>query len=105
MVEFDRRSARYRLGLKIFRLGSVASKSVELVRQADPLLWNLTEETDESSFLQVADGNEALCLRRFDGTQNVRVLFLEAGKRSASTAARASASFSLTCPSGAGTKW
>jgi IclR family transcriptional regulator, KDG regulon repressor len=83
MVEFDKRSARYHLGLKIFRLGSVASKSMELVRQADPLLWDLTEDTDESSFLQVADGNEALCLRRFDGTHHVRVLFLEAGKRSA----------------------
>jgi IclR family KDG regulon transcriptional repressor len=83
MVEFEKRSARYHLGLKIFRLGSVASKSMELVRQADPLLWDLTEDTDESSFLQVADGNEALCLRRFDGTHHVRVLFLEAGKRSA----------------------
>jgi IclR family KDG regulon transcriptional repressor len=83
MVELDKRTSRYHLGLKIFRLGSVVSKSMELVKQADPLLRNVTEETDESSFLQVADGNEALCLRRFDGTHHVRVLFMEAGKRSA----------------------
>jgi DNA-binding IclR family transcriptional regulator len=83
MIEYDKKSGHYRLGLKVFRLGSVVSKSMELVKQADPLLWNLAEETDETSFLLVADGNEALCLRRFDGTHQVRVLFLEAGKRSA----------------------
>ncbi len=83
IVELDKRTSRYHLGLKIFRLGSVVSKSMDLVKQADPLLSNVTEETDESSFLQVADGNEALCLRRFDGTHHVRVLFMEAGRRSA----------------------
>jgi DNA-binding IclR family transcriptional regulator len=82
MVEFDKKAGKYRLGLKNFRLGSVVSKSMELVKQADPLLMGVAEETDETSFLLVADGNEALCLRRFDGSHHVRVLFLEAGKRS-----------------------
>jgi DNA-binding IclR family transcriptional regulator len=94
MVDFDKKSGHYRLGLKTFRLGSVVSKSMELVKQADPLLWNLAEETDETSFLLVADGNEALCLRRFDGTHQVRVLFLEAN-----------AYFSLTCRNGGGKRW
>ncbi|MBC7294410.1 MAG: IclR family transcriptional regulator, partial [Thermoleophilia bacterium] len=83
MVEFDRATCRYRLGLKAFRLGSVVSKSMELVKQADPLLWGIAEETNETAFLVVADGNEALCLRRVDGAHQVRVLFLEAGKHSA----------------------
>jgi DNA-binding IclR family transcriptional regulator len=83
MVEFDRRTNLYRLGLKAFRLGSVVSKGMELVRQADPLLKSLAEETDETSFLLVADGYEALCLRRFDGSHHVRVLSLEPGRRSA----------------------
>jgi DNA-binding IclR family transcriptional regulator len=83
MVEFDRRTNLYRLGLKAFRMGSVVSKGMELVRQADPLLTNLAEVTDETSFLLVADGTEALCLRRFDGSHHVRVLSLEAGRRSA----------------------
>jgi DNA-binding IclR family transcriptional regulator len=83
MVEFDKGTSLYRLGLKTFRLGSVVSKSMELAKQADPLLRNVTEDTDETSFLLVADGNEALCLRRFDGSHHVRVLFMEPGKRSA----------------------
>lgn len=83
MVEYDRRRNRYRLGLKVFRLGSVVSKSMELTRQADPLLRSLAEETDETAFLVVVDGNEALCLRRFDGGHHVKVLSLEPGRRSA----------------------
>lgn len=83
MVEFDEKTTRYSLGLKIFRLGSVVSKSMELVKRAEPLLRNITEETDETSFLQAVDGDGAICLRRFDGDHLVRVLFLEAGKRSA----------------------
>ncbi len=83
MVEFDHGTNHYQLGLKAFRLGSVVSKSMELVRQADPLLKALADETDETSFLLVVDGNEALCLRRFDGSHHVRVLSLEPGRRSA----------------------
>ena len=83
MVEYDRRTNHYRLGLKAFRLGSVVSKSMQLTKQADPLLRALAEETDETSFLLVAEGDEALCLRRFDGSHHVRVLSLEPGRRSA----------------------
>ena len=83
MVEFDEEHRALSSRSQDFRLGSVVSKSMELVKQADPLLRNVTEETGETSFLQAADGNEALCLRRFDGAHHVRVLFLEAGKRSA----------------------
>lgn len=83
MVEFDKRTAHYRLGLKAFRLGSIVVKSMELVKQADPLLAATAEETSETAFLVVADGNEALCLRRFDGSHQIRVLYLEPGRHSA----------------------
>lgn len=83
MVEFDKKTAHYRLGLKAFRLGSIVAKGMELVKQADPLLRAVAEDTSETSFLVVVDGNEALCLRRFDGSHQVRVLYLEPGKHSA----------------------
>lgn len=79
MVELDRKTGRYRLGLKAFRLGNVVSKGMELLTQADPLLEWVAKETGESSFLLVADRNRALCLRRFDSTNHVRVLTLEPG--------------------------
>ena len=82
MVEFDKRTSHYRLGLKAYRLGSVVAKSMELVKQGDPLLAGMAEETSETAFLVVPDGNEALCVRRFDGSHQIRVLYLEPGKRS-----------------------
>lgn len=81
MVELDRKTARYRLGLKTFRLGSVASSSLQLVQQAEPLLRAMAEENNQTALLFVADDEQALCLRRFDGEQQVRVLVMEAGKR------------------------
>lgn len=88
-VELDEETRRYRLGLKLFWLGSVVLKSMELVTQADPVLASLVEETGETAFLVVPDGDEALCVRRLDGRHSVRVLFLETGKRLAFNAGAA----------------
>src|SRR3990172_1397184 len=52
MVELDKGTAHYRLGLKFFRFGTVVSKSMRLLKQADPLLRNIAEQTGETSFLQ-----------------------------------------------------
>ena len=83
MIEFDARRARYRLGLKVFRLGSIVSKTMELGAQSDSLLEELAEETGETAYVVVPDGDETLCVRRFDGGSHVRILFLEVGKRQA----------------------
>ncbi len=81
MVEYDPRTLRYRLGLKVFGLGSVVSKTMELAGQSEPLLAQLAEETRETAFVVVPDGDAAICVRRFDGSHEVRVLFLQVGKR------------------------
>ena len=83
MVELDARAARYRLGLKVFELGSIVSKSMELATQAEPLLERLAEETRETAYLVVPEGDETLCIRRFDGSHEVQILFLEVGRRQA----------------------
>jgi DNA-binding IclR family transcriptional regulator len=83
VLEYDARTSRYRLSLKVFRLGSVVGKSMQLTTQADALLEKLAEQTSETAFMVVPDGDEALCLRRVDGGQHVRVLFLETGMRQA----------------------
>lgn len=83
MIEFDPASRRYRLGLRVFRLGSVVSKTMELATRSDPLLEALAEKTGETAYVVVPDGDEALCIRRFDARTEVRILFLEVGKRQA----------------------
>lgn len=81
MIEFDPGSRRYRLGLRVFRLGSIVSKTMELATCSDSLLEDLAEQTGETAYVVVADGDEALCIRRFDARSELRVLFLEVGKR------------------------
>jgi DNA-binding IclR family transcriptional regulator len=81
MVELDARSSRYRLGLKVFELGSIVSKSMELAKQAEPLLERLAEETRETAYLVVPEGDETLCVRRVDGSHEVQILFLEVSRR------------------------
>jgi IclR family KDG regulon transcriptional repressor len=83
MIEFDAKRARYRLGLRVFRLGSVVSKTMEVGAQSDSLLEELAEETGETAYVVVPDGDETLCVRRYDGGSHVRILFLEVGKRQA----------------------
>jgi IclR family KDG regulon transcriptional repressor len=81
MVEYDANTAGYRLGLKVFELGSIVSKTMQVATRSEPLLAQLADETRETSYVVVPDGDETLCLRRFDGSHEVRVLFLEMGKR------------------------
>jgi IclR family transcriptional regulator, KDG regulon repressor len=81
MIEFDPVSRRYRLGLRVFRLGSVVSKTMELATCSDSLLEELADETGETAYVVVPDGNESLCIRRFDSRSELRILFLEVGKR------------------------
>jgi IclR family KDG regulon transcriptional repressor len=83
MIEFDARRSRYRLGLKVFRLGSVVSKTMEVGACSDSLLEELAGETGETAYVVVPDGDETLCVRRYDGGSHVRILFLEVGKRQA----------------------
>jgi DNA-binding IclR family transcriptional regulator len=81
LVQVEPESGRYRLGLKLLQLGSLVLHGMELVSEAGPLLQRLVDETHETAFLTVPDGDASLCLRRLDGRHSVRVLFLETGKR------------------------
>ena len=98
MIEFDPGSRRYRLGLRVFRLGSVVSKTMELATRSDSLLEALAEEVGETAYVVVPDGDETLCIRRFDSRNEVRVLFLEVGKRQAFNCGAAPRVLLAHCP-------
>jgi DNA-binding IclR family transcriptional regulator len=98
MIEFDPGSRRYRLGLRVFRLGSVVSKTMELATRSDSLLEALAEEVGETAYVVVPDGDETLCIRRFDSRNELRVLFLEVGKRQAFNCGAAPRVLLAHCP-------
>jgi DNA-binding IclR family transcriptional regulator len=80
-VEQNETSGKYRLGLALFKLGSLVQQGMDLRKQSDISLRRLMRKTSETSYLCVMDGDEALCIDRVEGAQQVRVLALDVGGR------------------------
>lgn len=72
LIEQDPVSRRYRLGIKLFELGSLAAAGVDLQRQATPTLRRLVREYEETAHLSVLSGNHVLCLQKIESSQAVR---------------------------------
>jgi DNA-binding IclR family transcriptional regulator len=72
-VEKSPESGLYRLGLKLFELGSKAVAQFDLTERARPHLERLVSRTGETAYLSVLDGAEALVLERVESSRAVRV--------------------------------
>lgn len=80
-VEQDPETRRYRLGLKMFELGSVVEKRMDLRSESLPVLKKLSEITGQTSYILIKSGYEAVGIERVEGHNYLRMLFLEVGKR------------------------
>jgi DNA-binding IclR family transcriptional regulator len=67
LVEPGRRRGTYRLGLKLFRLGSSVVARFDERRAAFPVMERIHEVTEETVFLCIRRGYEAVCIERIDG--------------------------------------
>jgi DNA-binding IclR family transcriptional regulator len=67
MVEPGSRRGTYRLGLKLLRLGSAVVARFDERQAALPVMERLHEETEETVFLCIRRGWEAVCIERIDG--------------------------------------
>ena len=81
LVERNRTRTHYRLGIRLFELGLLVQRRMDLRRVALPYLVDLAEKTGETSFLIIRDKEEALCIERVEGTYPVRALALNVGGR------------------------
>lgn len=79
-VRQDSETRRYRLGLKLIRLGEHARKGFGLVQVAAPVMTQLAEQTGETVFLGVVDGWEMICIDRRESIHSIR-LNAEVGQR------------------------
>ena len=77
-VEEGAQPGTYQLGLGLFRLGSVVQSRLDLRTRALPFLRALADETEETVFLNIRRGRDALCVERIDG-KHVQVLALQVG--------------------------
>jgi IclR family transcriptional regulator, acetate operon repressor len=72
-VQKSAESGLYRLGLKLFELGSKAVAQFDLTERVRPHLERLVSRTGETAYLSVLDGGEALVLERVESSRAVRV--------------------------------
>ena len=78
LVENGSRRGTYRLGLKLFRLGSTVVTRFDERAAALPVMERIHDDTGETVFLCVKRGFDAVCIERLDG-RRVQSLALRLG--------------------------
>jgi DNA-binding IclR family transcriptional regulator len=73
LIERNSVSGRYRLGLKLFELGTKAVSQLDLRERARPFLERLVLETSETVHLCVLDDSEVVYLDKVEPTRSVRM--------------------------------
>jgi DNA-binding IclR family transcriptional regulator len=73
LIARDTSSGRYRLGLRLFELGTRAVSGLELPRLAQPALEQLVEQTGETAQLGVLDGCDIIFVARAESPQALRM--------------------------------
>jgi DNA-binding IclR family transcriptional regulator len=73
LIERDPQTARYRLGMRLFELGSIAISRFDIREKARRHLEQLHYEVDESVHLCTLDAGEVLYLDRVEPTRSVRM--------------------------------
>jgi len=64
---------RYRLGLKLFELGQQVARQFDLMRAAEPVVAELTERTEETSYVYWLNGMEAVTVVKREPKQSMRI--------------------------------
>ena len=73
MLERIPDSGKYRLGIALFRLGSLVRRRMILSNEARPLLRELREKVNETVHLAVLDGSEIMYVYNLESTQAIRM--------------------------------
>jgi IclR family KDG regulon transcriptional repressor len=80
LVSQNQESKKYKLGLRLFELGSVVLRKMELREVALPLMEKLSEESGETIHLGVLEQNEVMSIEKADSSFSLRSNIL-IGKR------------------------
>lgn len=69
----------YRLGPKLFLLGSIAMANLGLRSVARPIMQELAAQIGETIYLMIPSDVGALCVERLDGSKPIRVMVMDIG--------------------------
>ena len=73
LVERNRHTSRYRLGLHIFELGGLVLQQMNLWDEALPFLEGLVRDSGETGHLAVLDGGEAVYIEKVEARRALRI--------------------------------
>lgn len=73
MLEQDRESGKYRLGLALFELGSMVRRNMDVVAEAKPYLKLVMEKTGETVHLGILDHSSVLYINKIETRQAIRM--------------------------------
>jgi len=65
---------RYRLGVRLFQLGSVFAENLDLTREAQRVATEVAAACDETVHVAVLEGRDAFYIARIDSTHPVRMV-------------------------------
>lgn len=71
-LEFNSRTGKYRLGLKVLGLGSIVLAQLELVSVSHPFLERLAASTGETVNLGILDGSAVIYIDKVDSREVLR---------------------------------
>jgi DNA-binding IclR family transcriptional regulator len=77
-VEEGSRSGTYRLGLELFRLGSLVALRLDVREAAASVMHEIHKRLEESVYLVIPRGYEAVCIERIEGLR-IRSMALQLG--------------------------
>jgi IclR family KDG regulon transcriptional repressor len=63
----------YRLGVAALVLGHAANEQIDLVRIANPIMEEIGSEVGETLQLRICDGQESLCVAKWEPARDLRV--------------------------------
>ncbi|HEY2136833.1 MAG TPA: IclR family transcriptional regulator [Xanthobacteraceae bacterium] len=73
LLEQDRVTGKYRLGIALFRLGTLVRRRMNVSEEARPHLFSLRQTTNETVHLAILDGTEIMYVYFLESTQAVRM--------------------------------
>ena len=73
MLEQNRDTERYRLGIALFGLGALVRQRMNVSTEARPYLFDLREATNETIHLALLDGADILYVYDLESTQAIRM--------------------------------
>jgi DNA-binding IclR family transcriptional regulator len=73
LLGFDQASGHYYLGLRLFELGTIAMRRLDLDHLSQPMLQALADETQETTHLCILDGSDVVALAKVESRSALHI--------------------------------